>query len=705
MWTRRPKPTSIRVIVVHGIGSQKLGSTASRWADSIVRFGRASGYVPDVRTTDLTSDPAKVTVRLDPPAGSNDAPVEFVIDEAHWAESFAQPSVGRVLRFLATIAPVLSITQSITIWRTKEDLWPNGKPGAQATGHIAAMVAPLALGVLALGLAAPLIAVLLLVLLLGASLPIPSVRQAVGKLLGWLSTSIGDAYLFVADPVNRAAMETRLAKRLTEETSNPTVVLAHSQGAALAYRALQTMAPGDRPTTLITVGSGVGRLHQVGLLQTLPWFLTPLFVVIVTSAATGIALFDWWWTSGLLLLAAVLTVLAWRICAAWLDGKNWWEAQGWKGKWSEWRKPTTKKKGLLASIQKMFWLDIWASFDPVPNGRAARSKGTGAYQLARVPGEQSLVRDHVRYDLDWDHTMPLVLDRLLDPESTQAARYVGVRPSDGDDAERLERIPLTARDWWGLGLRIVPMLAVGVAFFCVDLFGLGQWLRTAPPGFLDSTIDAVFVPLRSVSDFVEAVHWPWAARPQELLGALALLALGLTGSVLTRRVLSFLQRVETTAWLRAGGFRDRNGSGRWPQHLWSWAFFLVTAVAAVVPVVLLVANDRVHWTSEQTVDAYLTAVAEGDVAAVCEVTAHGVLPGCGGKDDDVLRTCGDAREAVAALEEDASTVDGSTVEIIWDPETAPVCDNKDHALLVPTEVGNGDGDARWKVTAVDAPAG
>ncbi len=701
----------VRVIVVHGIGSQKPGSTASRWADAIVRFTRAAGYQPVVREATLTGDPARVTVRL--PRRDDDAATtptyDLVLEEAHWADSFAEPSLGRVVRFLLTIAPVLAITQSLTIWRTRAHVWPSGSRSTRATHatvHVAAMVAPLALGVVALGLAAPVIAVLLLLLLVASALPIAPVRQAVGKALGWLSTSIGDAYLFVADPVNRAAMEKCLADRLTESSSHPTVVLAHSQGAALAYRALRRLPADQRPTSLITVGSGVGRLHQVGLLQTIPWYLTPVFVAVVASAATGIALADRWWTGGLLLVAALLTLLAWRICASWLD-----EARPEELQWSRRRRWTAtgrqemeqlRSNELLAPLAQMSWLDIWASFDPVPTGRASQDTGsirTGRYQLARVAGEQSLVRDHVRYDRDWDQTMPLVLARLLGHARTEPIDYAGVRPRDGGP-EQLERIPLTSRDWWGLALRLLPLAAVGVALVLVDLFSLGQWLRTAPPGFLDGTVDAAFVPLRTAADFLDAVHWPLEARPQELLGVLALVGVGLAGSVLTRRVLGFLQRRETTAWLATAG------PGRWSVWAWRAAFVPVALASVAIPAGLVVAHEHLHWTPQQTVEAYLTAVAEDDVAAICELTADDVIDGCGADGTGDLRTCGDAREAVAALDEDAITVDGRAVEISWDPETPPACDNAGHALVVPTRVGTtGEPWRRWQVTAVGAPAG
>lgn len=722
----------VRVIVVHGIGSQKAGATAARWADALVRFGRAAGYRPEVSTATL-GDPAAVTVELTFPADApaSGAPtVVFAIEEAYWAESFPEPSIGRVLRFLATVAPVLAITQSILIWRARRELWPAGRPALQAVGHITAQVAPLAVGILTLGLAAPVIAVLLLLLFVGASLPIPAIRRTVGKTLGWLTTSIGDAYLFVADPVNRAAMESRLAARLEATSAIPpsrTVVLAHSQGAALAYRALARVPVGERPSALVTVGSGVGRLQEVRLLQTLPWYLTPLFVAIVATATVGLAWGQWAVTLPLLAVSLGLTLLTWRLCIRWLDSpRKDLDAQGKAA-----ARKRTQGEELLEPIDGVSWLDIWASFDPVPNGRSARDEGNTGYQLARVAGEQSLVRDHVRYDLDWDQTMPLVFQRLIDPTVQERVPYVGVRTAGVRDGRtREQRIPLATRDWIGLALRTAPMVASVWAIVASrnELFSLGHWLRTVPPDFLGSSVDAVVLPLRAFSDFLEAT-WVRAPRPQELLAVIALLAVGLVGSVLTRRVLTFFQRRETTQWLDGGGLRSPDGAPRWGDKesrslvgraRWPLALAVVATVAAVVPVFLLWAGERIDWADEtrlewtraQTVEAYLTAVAEDDVHAVCEITTADVtarsfgVPGSpdpcdsGEKDAlDVLRTCADGRKAVGALDEDAFTITPTGgVDVIWDPEIAGACKNREHWLALPTQVAFEQG--RWQITGV-----
>jgi hypothetical protein len=528
--------------------------------------------------------------------------------------------------------------------------------------------------------------------LLAAALPIPAVRRVVGRGLGWLSASIGDAYLFVADPVNRAAMETRLARRLAEPSSTPTdrtVVLAHSQGAALAYRALTALPPQQRPASLVTVGSGVGRLRQVGLLRTIPWYLTPIFLAVVVCAGAGIAVAEPGPSTLLLLAAVLLTVLAWDICRAWLDA-----APG-------------EDTSVPPPLEGVTWLDIAARLDPVPNGPAtAGTGGQGRYQFALVAGELSVVRDHVRYDLDWDQTLPLVLTRVLDPAATEPLPYVGVRP--GRDDGRLAH-PWAARDRWGVLLRSVPLLVTVAALAEADLFRLGQWLRTAPPGWLDSTVGGVFVPLRSLGDLLDHPVFR-SPRPQTLLGIVAVLALGVGGSIVTRRVLTFFQRRETVRWLGAGGLRLGGGEarrgGRWPRWRWPAAFAGVALAAVAVPLLLAAWEEHVHWTREQAVEGYLRAIAEDDVHAQCQMTARpddgaGPLEPCGSSHEERLRTCGDARSAVAALPDDAVDIDGGQVTITWAPEVPPTCDDPARPLLLPTRVELVGED--WRVAAVLAP--
>jgi hypothetical protein len=688
----------VRLVVVHGIGSQKVGDTAKRWAETLVKFAEETGHTAVVHEVELVTGPATVRVTLTPPANAvNDgAPPtsEFTIVEAHWADAFAQPTLGRVLRFLLTVAPALAITQAILIGRHK----PRKMHAWISVLRASTALLPAGLGIVALALAAPLIAVLLLVLLVAASIPIPAVKQWVGRALGWLSTTIGDAYTFVADPVSRVAMETRLSARLVPPnpdgtTAAPshaadvgaTVVLAHSQGAAVAYRALKRLPINQRPRVLITVGSGLGRLNDVSLLRHLPWYLTPIFIGIVATSAAGLAL--WRLPESLVLLAAAalgLAVAVWR-CARRLD-------------------EVESEEAPLAPLEGVSWLDIWAPFDLVPNGYAVTSdraaEGT-AYEHHLVAGELSVFRDHVRYDRDWGQTIPLVFSRLLAPESGRPVGYVGVRP------ESKTAGPFARRDIVGLLLRSVPMVVVIGASLFLDLMSIGLWVRTAPPDAFTGIVGFVLTPLTMASDVLAhySVRQP---APETLLGALTLGVIGFLGSIAVRRGLTFFQDRETRRWLKLGYLRNRGdeGTGRWGRGRWLAALTIVGLIAMVVPGLLVWQHAGPPWSPEQAVEAYLSAVADNDMERLCAIT-HGTIAGLGRTDSAcaepgqpaLRRLCGDARSAIGDLPDNAVRVTGTEVEVTWAPEERPYCGSRESGeALLPAELVKTEN--RWKVSAV-----
>jgi hypothetical protein len=654
----------VRLIVVHGIGSQTVGQTAQRWAEAIIRYVEACDENVRVTRAELTGDPAGVDLVFEPPldAGWGDAPPtdRISVVEAHWADAFPVPTLGRVLRFLLVVAPTVAIAQAGLMLR--ED--PRGGPW-----RVLVTALPFALGVVGLALAAPLLALLFLILLIAVSLPISGVKKAVGNLLGWVSASIGDAYVFVADPVSRAAMVNTLQARLrdgmagsgtpggetpggaTSGTGVPTVVLAHSQGAAVAYHAMK--GDGPKPQALITLGSGLGRLEQLRLRRLFQnWLLTPVYLGIVAAAVAVVVLLGRNQPLPALVLAVValaLLLVAFRIV----------------------RRLTGTGDGSVPLLAGVRWLDVWAPFDLVPNGRRVAADDTGAYQHVAVAGELSVVRDHVHYDRDWGQTMPLVVRRLLAPEADGVPGYVGVRPAD--------RHPLARRDVATLVLRLVPLVAVGVYAWDQRLYSVGIWLRSATPAVLSGPLDAVLGPLTTAADAAAPI---WASWPpaETVLAVVALGLLGLCGSVLARRAMAFFQDRETQRWLRTTrGTSPGSDPGGWPWWRWAAALAAVTAASLVVPVVLVAFRDGPHWSARDAVDAYLGAVADGDLRRQCAVTT-GRLDGsrCTLGDGAVLRKlCADARAAIDGLGDGAVAVAGSggtaRVTIDFAPETVPAC--------------------------------
>jgi hypothetical protein len=105
---------------------------------------------------------------------------------------------------------------------------------------------------------------LLVVLYVLSLLPIEEVKKQVLRVTTRLSEIIGDSYVFVASPVMRSAITSKLLADLgwLETKCDKVIVLAHSQGAAVAFDALRDR-PDDKPVYLITYGAGIRKLFEM----------------------------------------------------------------------------------------------------------------------------------------------------------------------------------------------------------------------------------------------------------------------------------------------------------------------------------------------------------------------------------------------------------------------------------------------------------
>jgi hypothetical protein len=139
------------------------------------------------------------------------------------------------------------------------------------------------------------------------------------KLLG----TLGDAEAFVTRPEMAAAMEKRFHAEYSwlSQRADAIVVVAHSQGAALTYRALRALDERDRVALIgvFCMGSGLGPLSSIAspsrswllstvtLICALPGFVTlPTALIPVAVVATVSA-----WT--VILVLATLSLLAWGV--------------------------------------------------------------------------------------------------------------------------------------------------------------------------------------------------------------------------------------------------------------------------------------------------------------------------------------------------------------------------------------------------------
>ncbi|NLF05370.1 MAG: hypothetical protein GX593_10285, partial [Actinomycetales bacterium] len=129
------------------------------------------------------------------------------------------------------------------------------------------------------------------------------------------------------------------------------------------------------------------------------------------------------------------------------------------------------------------WLDVWAPFDPVHNGRPVAGPSSG-YLGQTVPGRMAFVLDHVYYEKDWNETVPRVLAHItqgLEPSARLGVpRGVRERRSLQDPAgEGPNWTPWSRRDWVSFGSRGLS-LVVGVLLVVLcgeQVMALGARLR------------------------------------------------------------------------------------------------------------------------------------------------------------------------------------------------------------------------------------
>src|SRR5262249_22124237 len=130
-----------------------------------------------------------------------------------------------------------------------------------------------------------------------------------------LASSVGDSYVLVTRSIESAAIISRFARDLTwlENRCQRVAVVAHSQGGAVACRALQMLSIGA-PLRLVTFGSGLRKLEELEDLRDRPSFRRGATIALAGLIVGGLA------TAG---FAGALVLMrlgqeGWSIAAVWL---------------------------------------------------------------------------------------------------------------------------------------------------------------------------------------------------------------------------------------------------------------------------------------------------------------------------------------------------------------------------------------------------
>lgn len=485
------------VVVVHGIGQQTTGSTATAWIESFLRFCDAQGRRAEVVESHLTGDgeATGATLVIGAPGTAQDAVVldpvlRLRIVEARWAEAFVAPGALDVLKWVLWYGPNLAHAQVFLSRRAHRELRAASErtiaastaepelTAADAAAHRATASAGtlgpvlyLLGGLVLLAVGGPIVVLLSLLALLAGLVPVDAVRSAAARVLSVVSAQLGDVSTYLTNPVARGAMEGIIDGRLRAEVgrvgADGVHVLAHSQGAALSHAALLRMPEGVRPHAFTTLGGAHGRLHDMRLLEFGRWTLAP---ILATALSWLLAFpihgrFGW---AGLVVAPGAVSVVTLGLLL--LAGAASVRALG----------PTTPSPGTVPGVS---WLDLWAPFDPVHNGRPVAPAGPD-YLAQTVPGRMTFLLDHIYYEKDWHESVPRVLNHVtagLGPAGhLGAARGVRARTSLHDPAGTGPNwTPWSRRDWVSFACRAVAVAAgfVLVAVCGAQVMALGARLR------------------------------------------------------------------------------------------------------------------------------------------------------------------------------------------------------------------------------------
>lgn len=254
----RAEPT-VGVLLVHGIGQQRPGATTVAFLDGLMVAFR-SDPVREVTATQTEArlrgsgspSTGRVTLTWQEP-GEGERTLQVHVREAHWADSFYPAKPLAVLRWILWVGPLTLVTRSIESIDVAFRRW-HAHP-LHWWRIVAALIALVVV---------PPIAVLLVVAVGSLSLvrpliPVPWLKDAIGRVQIVLSAVLGDSYLYLVSETDASAIRTVVRDGLSDlSTCTSVVVCAHSQGAQVAVDAIPESE--HQPTHLITYGAGIGQL-------------------------------------------------------------------------------------------------------------------------------------------------------------------------------------------------------------------------------------------------------------------------------------------------------------------------------------------------------------------------------------------------------------------------------------------------------------
>jgi hypothetical protein len=357
--------------------------------------------------------PASVVVRLseiDEKEGPRKREANIVISEAWWTTYARPPTRQQLLDWAFKVSPLMvGASMKLPIDRARCHLNESKTYFGKLAGFLECLFAVLFVvpAYLLLCLATQLA---LIVVAKISELPIPRLRAWLEPVLLWLIGVPGQSYVLINSHVQRASILTEVEKRLEwmRERCRKVIVVAHSQGAAVAYLVLSKRKSWENVEHFITVGSGVKKLRMLEMDRESHFshLWSPILLTWVTMVTLGVI----FWISDIEPLIKYLSV----IIAIEPTQLKWWIAvSGYL---------IIVASSLILHLlsfswsldvihrEKPIWTDYYASHDPVPSGEPEHLKWLiGKYgrkhRYFPVNNHASIFRDHNSY---WENTEEVV---------------------------------------------------------------------------------------------------------------------------------------------------------------------------------------------------------------------------------------------------------------------------------------------------------
>ncbi|MBD3926484.1 hypothetical protein IEZ26_17805 [Nocardioides cavernae] len=413
---------------------------------------------------------------------------DWLLAESWWAEEFVPPPPGVMLTWALKVAPLIVLGHEAASWaRTLQN------PGKWK--HRLLLRIPIGLFGYFLSILLLIGCLILLVALLAlGSLPLPRVRQFAKRLSTRLASSVGDSYVLIASPSEYQAMVSRVQRDIAwlAKRCDRVAVVAHSQGAVVAHRAL-TQSAGCDVQLFVTVGSGLGKLTELEDLRSrgpaarLAW-------MVLAYALGGMVLsyvLSFWFRSGgygfgkwLFLVNLFFYIL--------LSLTIFWNLVQDRSHEQERRRRSLKKLVLRRNIR---WIDFYSSSDPVPNGPLLDEEPQWL-QSYQTWFEASWIRDHSGYRSNPDGFIaPLVMEMLVLESAGLRSLTTGLRVQVQTYARR--------RAWrclWLIRARLIVLAAgaIAIPYHWPALSACASWLQRVTPErvgtVLAATVETLLVP-------------------------------------------------------------------------------------------------------------------------------------------------------------------------------------------------------------------